>query len=267
MLSHVSETQLFDKYAPAIRSFEGDPKAQSLLIARSGKLSVFYAPFEWVNTDARVMVVGITPGRVQAVNALREAKRQIAMNATSEVVLEQAKRTGAFSGPLRRNLIAMLDYIGLDKWLGITGTSALFDDQATLLQSASVLQYPVFVDGLKDENYKGSPDIVATPFLRNMLVRYFSVVANSLPRVVMIPLGPVPSVAVTWLTETGCIQPRGVLYGLPHPSGANGERINYFLGRKPRSELSAKTNAAQIDTARASLLSAVAALNQGGECR
>ena len=40
---------------------------------------------------------------------------------------------------------------------------------------------------------------------------------------------------------------------IPHPSGANAERIAYFLGQKPRDRLSAKTDPTRIDAARASL--------------
>ena len=38
---------------------------------------------------------------------------------------------------------------------------------------------------------------------------------------------------------------------MPHPSGANAERISYFLGRKPRERLSAKTDPHKLDGARA----------------
>ena len=45
-----------------------------------------------------------------------------------------------------------------------------------------------------------------------------------------------------------------ILHGLPHPSGANAERVAYFLGRKERAALSSKTNGAQLDAARQALL-------------
>ncbi|WP_303045736.1 hypothetical protein [Turicimonas muris] len=35
---------------------------------------------------------------------------------------------------------------------------------------------------------------------------------------------------------------------IPHPSGANAERIAYFLGKKKKEDLSAKTNPDKIDT-------------------
>lgn len=50
---------------------------------------------------------------------------------------------------------------------------------------------------------------------------------------------------------------------LPHPSSASGERIAYFLGRKPKGLLSVKTNAARLDIARAGLVSKIGKL--GGQ--
>ncbi|MBE5270587.1 hypothetical protein [Stenotrophomonas sp. B2] len=48
----------------------------------------------------------------------------------------------------------------------------------------------------------------------------------------------------------GLIKGECLLEGLPHPSGANAERIAYFLRRKLRENLSSNTNADTIDTAR-----------------
>ena len=59
-----------------------------------------------------------------------------------------------------------------------------------------------------------------------------------------------------WLKIASC----QVLAGLPHPSGANAERIQYFLGRKDASRLSEKTNASLLDAARAALFSKVTQL-------
>ena len=47
---------------------------------------------------------------------------------------------------------------------------------------------------------------------------------------------------------------------MPHPSGANAERIAYFLGRKSREALCAKTDPAKLDQRCDSLRRAVAAL-------
>ncbi len=74
------------------------------------------------------------------------------------------------------------------------------------------------------------------------------------------PLGDKVAEALHFLADQG-MRPRDrVLDGLPHPSGANAERIAYFLGRKNRNDLSTKTNPEKIDRARESMLRRVAAL-------
>lgn len=243
-------TSLFNKFSAAIRAGAAPDDAR-LQLATSGSLAVQYAPFESVNPRAKLVLVGITPGRVQAVNALGEARRQLAMGASAQDAMQRAKQVGSFSGPMRNNLVGLLDHIGLPKWLGVPSCAHLFDSRSELLQTASVLQFPVFVDG---ENYNGSPDPIKTPLLRGMVLDHFATLGKALPDAVFIPLGPVPTKVIQWLTEEGHFRSEQVLAGLPHPSGANAERISYFLGRKEASRLSAKTNASALDAARTTLM-------------
>lgn len=223
-------------------------------MAQEGPISVFYAPFEWVNLSARLVLVGITPGKVQATNALAEAKRALHSGEVAEVAVARAKQTGAFSGSMRPNLIALLDRIGLQDWLGLSSCAELFSTSTHLLQTASALQFPVYFDGA---NYNGSPDPTKSELLRMQLLEHFSPMARMLPDVVYIPLGPVPTKALTWLAAHGHVPSSRVLAGLPHPSGANAERIAYFLGRKDRASLSAKTAPEKLDQAREELVRAV----------
>jgi hypothetical protein len=250
------DTQIFDQYASAIRAAAspGDP---SLRMAAEGQIEIFYAPFEAVNPQAKLVLVGITPGRVQAANALAEARRQLAAGATSGEAMRKAKEVGAFSGPMRANLTAMLDHIGLDRWLGIGSCKELFDTKPHLLQTASALQFPVFVEG---ENYNGNPDPMRTPVLRRLVMEHFAKLGGQLPHAVFIPLGPVPTKVMEGLINDGCFRKDQVLSGLPHPSGANAERIQYFLGRKDSSQLSVKTNPTLLDSARSRLQGQVSQL-------
>lgn len=247
----------FTKYVSAVRDFTGEPLDPSLLLAREGALSVYYAPFEWVNLRARVVLVGITPGRVQAANALAEAKRALLEGSTDDDVLRRAKATGAFSGPMRPNLIALMDCIGLNNWLGLTSCVELFGGAADLLQTASILQFPVFQNG---ENYNGTPDPIKHPLLRTLVEEHFGQMCGQLPEAVFVPLGPVPAKALAWLSANGVLSPNRVLDGLPHPSGANAERIAYFLGRKARNQLSSKTSPEKLDASRERLANAIATL-------
>jgi hypothetical protein len=250
------ETKLFDQFAPAIRAGAQADDAR-LRLACEGNLEVFYAPFESVNPRARLVLVGITPGKVQAANALSEAKRQLDAGSSSADAMRRAKQVGAFSGPMRTNLIAMLDHIGLDRWLGLQSCAELFAGKGELLQTASVLQFPVSLNG---ENYNGNPDPMRTPMLRQMVTEHFARLGKDLPQSVFVPLGPVPTKVMDALIRDGRFRSEQVLQGLPHPSGANAERIQYFLGRKSADLLSAKTKSAPLDAAREMLRSKVALL-------
>ncbi len=74
-----------------------------------------------------------------------------------------------------------------------------------------------------------------------------------MPDATIIPLGPKVVEAMNLLVKNGDIKEEKVLSGLPHPSGANAERIKYFLGQKPRSDLSNKVNPDFLDRARESI--------------
>lgn len=115
---------LFEKYAEAVRRYAGDASGAELQMASAGRVSVYYSPFDWINPSARLVIVGITPGRQQAENALMEAQRALRAGDPPETVLRRAKNTAAFSGALRNNLVALLDHVGLPRWLGIGSCEA-----------------------------------------------------------------------------------------------------------------------------------------------
>lgn len=91
-------TTLFSQYANTIRIKNFNGLNDDLLMERDGKLSIYYAPFDYTNTQAKVVIVGITPGKTQMVNALNEAHRQLNRGASMEDALRAAKRTASFSG-------------------------------------------------------------------------------------------------------------------------------------------------------------------------
>jgi hypothetical protein len=230
----------------------------AFLLARAGRISAHYIPFDYVNPDARVVVVGISPGFVQWKNAVRAAQQGLREGLALPELLRAAKYTGAFSGAIRPNLVALLDHIGLQHWLGIASCATLFGAHAHLMHVTGALRQPIFVDGV---NYNGaSPNMLTTPLLQEQLLAYFGDEAARLRGAVFVPLGPKVSLALSWLARRGLIDEGHILHGIPHPSGANAERIAYFLGRKDKSALSSRTNGSQIDADRLALREKMAAL-------
>lgn len=256
-------SKLFAHYAPLIRSLDASELdgSQSLTaklrLEQEGTIEICYVPFEYINPAARVVIVGITPGRTQLVNAIKEARRQLDLGMDHESALRAAKQTGAFSGAMRPNLINLLDCVGLHNWLGIQSCAQLFDTASHLVQTTSVLRNAVFIDG---GNYSGTPSMLRQPLLRDHLLKYFGEDVRALPDAVYVPLGDKVAEALHFLVSQGMLRSNQILDGLPHPSGANAERIAYFLGKKARGALSAKTDPNKLDAARELMLRKVASL-------
>ncbi len=254
----------FDRFSAVIRSLsDADLQNNSVLdgkfrLDQQRAVEICYAPFEYLNPHARLVLVGITPGRTQMVNALRAARDQLQQGVDARAAMQAAQATGAFSGAMRANLVALLDAIGINDWLHIRTCDELFGGgpAAHLVQTASALRYPVFVDGV---NYNGAPRMTQHSLLREYLTRFFAEDAQALRNAVFVPLGPKVTEALQFLAERRILDRSRILEGLPHPSGANAERVAYFLGRKSRSALSLKTDPDKLDNARRVLMEQVAA--------
>lgn len=208
------------------------PDAQSpdLLLWQQGPLSAYYAPWDWVNTSAKVMLVGITPGRHQATEALREARRCLLGGSSNEEALRCADAVGSFSGPMRSNLVSMLDGIGLAEALAIETTAVLFGTHHHLAAHVSAIDYPVFVNG---GNYGGArPPLVGHPVLRSLVRAGFGARVTMAPNALVVPLGKAAQEAAGLLISEGILDPRRGLEGFPHPSGGNGWRKRQYTERR-----------------------------------
>jgi hypothetical protein len=220
-------------------------------------LSTWYAPFDYINHDARIVICGITPGYKQANAAIQAASKALHSGSDLPTALRAAKETGSFAGAMRTNLALMLDHIEINKLLGINSCSELFGLRRDLVHYTSALRYPVFKNG---ENYSGDKDTVNEPYLWNQSKIRLQEEFTVLPSAIWIPLGQSVVTAFERLVAEGCITQGQVLFGLPHASGANAERIKYFIGQKPRDALSNKVNPAIIDQRKSEILQQISVL-------
>lgn len=232
------------KFGPAIAHKSLVDPCPDLLLDRDGDLSVYYAPFEYVETRAKIVIVGITPGAQQMANALRACRDAMTAKLPWTEIAKEAKTAASFSGAMRRNLINLLDHFDIPALAGVDSAETLFESGPSAAHLTSALRYPVFRGG---ENYNGTPDLLRQPILRRYFETCFADEVRRLPDAVYIPLGPVPGRALAHLVERGLLRDEQVLDGLPHPSSANIERIRYVLGIADRNKLSKKTNAEECD--------------------
>lgn len=234
--------------------------AAELILDRAGSITTIYAPFDHIETKARLVVVGITPGLTQAVNALKAAAAATRKGLDLEAALAEAKLTASFSGgAIRNNLVAMLDEIGVARHFGVTTTADMFRPGSTAVHFTSALRYPVFIKGKK---YNGAPNMLTTPVLRRQIDSHLVEEAKALPHAIWLPLGAKANAAVMHLANRGYLDHKLVLSGMPHPSGENGERVAVFLGRKKPEDASRQTKAAPLIAACARLKTQISSLER-----
>jgi hypothetical protein len=73
-------------------------------------------------------------------------------------------KVGAFAGPMRANLVRMLDGIGLDAALGIESTKWLWMTDGHLVAATSAICHAVILTAT-GKNYSGTPKIERHPIL------------------------------------------------------------------------------------------------------
>ncbi len=243
-----------NKHIEALRVYaNGSPFCEELRIESRGNIDVYFSPFEHVNKQAKVVLVGISPGATQANIANLKASALLKTGESIDSISEKAKQSGAFSGALRNNLIRLLDYIDINSKLGIDSCGTLFTENKHLLHSTSVFRYPTLQAGKPISSAKKG---LSDPLLKQMVDNCLADEVRQLPQSAFyLPMGQGVDKILLALYELGLLNRNQLLIGLPHPSGANAERIAYFLGEKPRNKLSVKTNADTIDVAKQQLLS------------
>ncbi len=114
-------SSLIEKFAPALCDprppVVRDPR---LLMDASGDVKIYYVPFEYINPSARIVLVGITPGPIQMVNANNGARRvrqagrcsAEAMETTKSVVAFVAKQPDQPAQPMGLSRLARPDRFG-----------------------------------------------------------------------------------------------------------------------------------------------------------
>lgn len=227
------------------------PWQAPLRLYQDATLSAYYAPMEYVTPNARVVLCGITPGATQVRAALANARRVLDRGGTIADARQTAKRNAVFTG-FRETIAAMLDAVGLNYYLGLGSCRALFDQAADLLHCTNVLRHPVVL--ANGRGYNGAPAPQRHAYLASMMKACLREEIKTLgPNALWLPLGRAAADALGRCREDGLLQPDQLLAGLPHPSGANRERILYFTGQKSRAALSRQTNPDMLDAARAEL--------------
>lgn len=204
------------------------------LIDKENSIEIYYAPHnEYINKEAKVFIIGITPGFQQMNTAMVTARKALEEEYSIEEIQYICKDAGRFSGVIRKNIINMLDEIKLNKALDINSCNKLFGERDDMMHTVSLIPYSTFIN---KENYSGhTPKLIKSEFLMKYVYNNFLNEYNSLKNkdeILLIPLGRAVEEILIKLEREKKIVMGNILRGFPHPSGANVNRIKQLEENK-----------------------------------
>ena len=208
------------KYLKKIKSLKKISKSNvvssKFLIAKKDNIKIYYAPFDYINPKAKIMIVGITPGlqqMLQSFEVINQGKS-----------LKEVKDLSSFKGSMRTTLVKYLDELKINKTLKIKSCESLFNKNSKYLHTTSLVKYPVFDQG---KNYSGS-NILKKKMLIEFIEKNFLKELKTLKKAIIIPLGNTVSSTIEYLNSKYNLKLTCFLKGFPHPSGANARKNIQF---------------------------------------
>ena len=193
---------------------------KEFLIKKDGNIEIYYAPFDYINTKAKIVIVGITPGlqqMLQSYEVINQGKSP-----------KEVKDLSSFKGSMRTGLIKYLDELKINDILKIKSCESLFNKDNKYLHTTSLVKYPVFDKG---KNYAGA-NILKKKILLDFIEKNFLQELKTLKKSIIIPLGNTVSSTIEYLNKKYDLKLRCFLKGFPHPSGANARKNIQFNEHK-----------------------------------
>ena len=200
-------------------------KDKKFLLEKEKNIEIYYAPFDYINSKAKIVIVGITPGlqqMLQSYEVINQGKS-----------LKEVKDLSSFKGSMRTGLIKYLDELKINDILKIKSCESLFNKNSRYLHTTSLVKYPVFDKG---KNYSGA-NILKKKILLDFIEKNFLEELKTLEKSIIIPLGNTVSSTIEYLNNKYNLKLRCFLKGFPHPSGANARKNIQFKENKRNMKL------------------------------
>src|SRR4051794_10417309 len=90
-------SEFVDKIRTVSPAGPTEDELQSFLLEDHGKIRIYYAPFDWINRAAQVVLLGITPGQHSMQTAFSTAASALREGMNVEEASKRARRAGSFS--------------------------------------------------------------------------------------------------------------------------------------------------------------------------
>ena len=211
MISKIKRLKKIDKKNVVSKDFLGN---------KDGNIEIYYAPFDYINSKAKIVIVGITPGLQQMTQSF-----QVIKDGKS---LKEVKDLSSFKGSMRTTLIKYMDELKINKILKIKSCESLFNLDSKYLHTTSLVKYPVFDKG---KNYSGVNILkkkILLDFIEDNFLKELEIHQNS----IIVPLGNTVSSTIDYLNTKHQLKLRCFLKGFPHPSGLNVRKNIQFKENK-----------------------------------
>ena len=200
MISKIKKLKKIDKKSVVSKDF---------LVNKDGNIEIYYAPFDYINSKAKIVIVGITPGLQQMTQSF-----QVIKDGKS---LKEVKDLSSFKGSMRTTLIKYMDELKINKILKIKSCESLFNLDSKYLHTTSLVKYPVFDKG---KNYSGV-NILKKKILLDFIEDNFLKELEIHQKSIIVPLGNNVTSTIDYLNTKHQLKLRCFLKGFPHPSGLN----------------------------------------------
>jgi len=200
-------------------------KDKKFFLEKEKNIEIYYAPFDYINSKAKIVIVGITPGLQQMLQSYEVINRGKS--------LKEVKDLSSFKGSMRTGLIKYLDELKINDILKIKSCESLFNKDSKYLHTTSLVKYPVFDKG---KNYSGA-NILKKKILLDFIEKNFLEELKTLKKSIIIPLGNTVSSTIEYLNNKYKLKLSCFLKGFPHPSGANARKNIQFKENKRNMKL------------------------------
>lgn len=176
------------------------------------------AGFDTPNPDAEVIIVGITPGPTQSNESRGDDSKE-------------NKRLYAFKG-LRKNIEKMLDYVGVNKLLGIESCHTIWNEDFNRIDLTSLIKDAAFVKDKEgeEEPFNKPQNILKEPKLSEEFKRFVADCDNYKKAKLFVACGHGVYDVLMELKKMGHI--KAPIIAIAHPSKNNAIRIKYYIGEE-----------------------------------
>lgn len=233
-LSRLSETQIdrLVETGDVLRDNAFWPETQ-------GEFGQFYAPFDWINESADIVLIGITPGKRQAKSSFKALRAALSAGKSAEEAARMAKQAASFEGDMRDIAAQLMNRFDLHKLFRLADVAELFGTASHRAHYTSLLRYPVLhwqTKLRKDKtkttgwfDYSGGDSAFTTDMLLRSIAEDFEPEITIFKDAWLVPFGPVPALALEKMADRGLVDPDRILPGVNHPSGTQWNRHNCQL--------------------------------------